>query len=82
MKVTSKGVSITEVPGFKEIRVEADLFSRRGVHIALDDRQDESNDCYECGRPFVRSFGITEARELRDALTVALKHADQLASSL
>lgn len=82
MKVTSKGVSITEVPGFTEIRMETDADSEGGVHIVLDDRQDEDIFCYDCGRPFARSFGITEARELRDALTVALEHAEQLAGSL
>lgn len=77
MKINQRGITITEVPGFREICVEPCEHSVSGVHIVLDDGM-EPDDIGGSGR---RSFGISEARELRDALTAAIDHAERVIDS-
>jgi hypothetical protein len=85
MKVISNGVSIMEVPGLSEIRVEPDELSERGVHVVLTDDNDrvaEDDSCYDCGRGRKTDYGMAELEQLRDALTIALEHANRLAGEL
>lgn len=75
MKIEQRGITITEIPGMKSITVEHGPYI--GVHVVIDSDFTYSD---MHGKVMPQSYGLTEARELRDALSAAIEHAERMSA--
>ena len=70
MNIEQRGITITQVPGLDRIEVGPGAGNFGPIRIDVWEGEGE-------GRPPIR-YDIAEARELRDALSAAIEHAERM----
>lgn len=70
MKIETMGTRITDVPGVELIEVKASALSAYGVEIVI----------HIDGMAMPQGYGLDELKRYRDALSVAIEHAETMAN--